>query len=279
MFRVKIADLLIDLITDEASLPKCFENFKTSEKKLSNLNVNIKSSPLISKPKNAKLLHNEINWQSNNSVLSAYLYDSETDRILMRLNIDESLNNSSILYLEEYCNYDYSITGPLGEILFRNKILHYGGLVIHSAAIEHEGKGIIFSAQSETGKSTQARLWQQHMGARTLNGDRPAIRAIGSKPFVYGTPWSGSSSDFTNSSAPLSAIIMLEQAPENSITSLSKSKAVSYLLPRCFLPYQDSNLMNMAINNLEEILSITPVYLLRCRPDKEAVELVYKCVK
>lgn len=279
MFRVQIADILLDFLDENLSIPDSFMDFSVNEKNAADIKVYIKRSSFINKPENKRLLHNEINWCEDNSALSAHIYDKYTDKILMRLNMHKSLNTSSITYLDEYCNSVYSISGPLGEILFRTKILFHKGLVIHAAAIEHQGKGIIFSAPSETGKSTQASLWKQYMGASIINGDRPAIRLIDNNPYVYGTPWSGSSSDFKNCRAPLSAIVMLEQAPENSLIKLDKSKALNYLLPRCFLPYQNSNLMTLALDNLTMIIETTPIYLLKCKPDKEAVELVYQCAK
>jgi hypothetical protein len=112
-----------------------------------------------------------------------------------------------------------------------------------------------------------------------LNDDCPAIRVSDGQPFVYGTPWSGSSNIFINSKVPILAVVLLEQAPENTIRQLSNHEAVNKLMPRCFLPYYDSRLMDMAINTLEKIISAVPVYLLKCRPDREAVELVHQCVK
>jgi hypothetical protein len=78
-----------------------------------------------------------------------------------------------------------------------------------------------------------------------------------------------------NSKAPLKAIIMLEQAPENTMRKLSPEEAVQYVMPRCYLPFGIDELMERAIGNMDLILSGTPVYLLKCRPDAEAVELVH----
>jgi len=171
-------------------------------------------------------------------------------------------------------NTSQGVLKTLGEVAFRTSILFYSGLVVHAAAIKWNNKGIILSAPSNTGKSTQASLWEKNMGATILNGDRPAMRMRGTVPMVYGTPWSGSSPDFQNSSASLSAIIMLEQGVQNRLRELPPSEAVSRLAARCFLPYWDRYLMDMALSNLEKIVQQVPVALLQCRPDQEAVELV-----
>lgn len=169
--------------------------------------------------------------------------------------------------------------GSVGEVIFRTTILFNQGIVIHAAAIEYEGKGVVFSAPSGTGKSTQANLWVKHKGARILNGDRPCLRISKSSIDVYGTPWSGTSKLFLNQKAPLAAIIMLEQSKTNELCQLSAADALRMLVPRCYLPYYDENLMTLALENIGLIIKETPIYLLKCRPDLEAVELVAKCLK
>ena len=163
---------------------------------------------------------------------------------------------------------------------FRNLLLLKNGLQIHCSSIEYEGKGFIFSAPSGTGKSTHIKLWRELYGDKVtiINEDRPAIRYINNIPMICGTPWSGTSDNFTNSIVPLSNIIMLEQATANSIERLDPLRALQLLMPRCFLPYFDSELMQKGINTLERLIKDIPVYLLKCMPNYEAVELAQRCL-
>jgi len=172
---------------------------------------------------------------------------------------------------------DY-ITGAFGEIMFRNRILFHQGIVLHASAIEWEGQGILFCGPSGMGKTTQANLWKKHKGAGMINADRPALRIIGNTPYVYGTLWNGSSKEFKNRSMPLRAIVVLEQAVKNSVHSLDGREAARRLLPRSFLPYYQPEIMDLALCNLENIIALVPIYHLLCRPDNEAVELVYQCL-
>jgi hypothetical protein len=160
-------------------------------------------------------------------------------------------------------------------------LIKKNGIQIHCSSIDYNGKGIIFSAPSGTGKSTHVRLWQELYGnaLTVINDDRPAIRYIDGVPMLCGTPWSGTSDNFTNRIVPLYAIVMLEQAPVNSMERLSGPGALQMLMPRCFLPYFDSELMAEALDTLERLIKDVPVYLLKCRPDYEAVELVRKCLE
>lgn len=165
-------------------------------------------------------------------------------------------------------------------IVFRNSLLQFDGLVIHASTLKWNSKGLMFSAPSGTGKSTHVKLWQEFIDdVEVLNDDTPAIRIINNKPYVFGTPWSGSSFIHSNDSAPLEGIVLLEQAPKNAIRRLNHQEAILKLLPQSFLPYFDQDLMSKALKVFEKIVSTVPVYFLQCRPDKEAVDLVYQCVK
>ena len=58
------------------------------------------------------------------------------------------------------------------------------GFQLHASVINWKDKGILFSAPSGTGKSTQADLWKKYEGAKVINGDRALIRKR--KRRVYG---------------------------------------------------------------------------------------------
>lgn len=192
--------------------------------------------------------------------------DASWEEVIVSCGIREARPLNSFLY-------------SLGEIAFRNRILYYDGLVIHGSAIQWGDKGIIFSGPSGMGKSTQSKLWKKYKNAEMINDDRPAIRVIDSQPYVFGTLWNGARGKGRNKSAPLSAIVLLEQDKQNTIVKLSREEAVSKLMPRSFLPYNSKENMDRALKNLERIVTVTPVFYLKCRPDREAVELLYQCLK
>ncbi|HHU05321.1 MAG TPA: hypothetical protein GXZ65_02410 [Clostridiales bacterium] len=175
-------------------------------------------------------------------------------------------------------NQRHAFENNIGEVAFRTAILSYGGVVVHSAGVDCEGSGILFCGPSGMGKSTQAGLWKQHKNARILNADRTALRVIDGSVYVFGTPWSGSSKENLNSKAALKGIFFLQQAKENSLSLLKPSEAVKFMLPRCFLPFGCEELMDLALDNIEQILGKVPSFLLRCLPDYEAVEMVSNCL-
>ncbi len=175
---------------------------------------------------------------------------------------------------------DYCYPFVLCGIAFRILLMHHDGLVIHASSIAFHDKGILFTAPSGTGKSTHVRLWQETFGdeVTVVNDDTPAIRFIDGVPMLFGTPWSGSLGKHTNTQAPLRAIVALERSAENSIRKLNSMEALRILMTRSLLPYFDEKLMAVACGQVERLLGGVDVYLLKCRPDKEAVELVYQCI-
>ena len=161
-----------------------------------------------------------------------------------------------------------------GDLIFRTANLLTGGLVLHSSVLDDNGMGVAFVGHSGAGKSTQLEMWLNEPGVTAINDDRVAVRVEKSGPVCYGTPWGGTADIALNCSAPLSALIVLEQAPENEITRLSPAEAAPLLAPRSFLPYWDAALMRRAMANLNSILANVPVYRLRNRPGKETISLV-----
>lgn len=157
----------------------------------------------------------------------------------------------------------------LEEILLSNN-----AFILHSSFVAWRGNGILFSAPSGTGKSTQADLWKQYEGAEIYNGDRTVIRKIDGVYYGFGSPYAGSSGIYRNETAPIRAIIILSQAAENHMGQLTGKGA--------FMPLYRETLMNTwnpvymeAITDLLMDAAVNiPIYHLACRPDKGAVELV-----
>lgn len=211
--------------------------------------------------------------------ISFHLEGESSRIVLSRLDTDSSWNNIAITYLARSAYFERYALKLLGNLVLKNKIIFYNGLVVHASAVMHNGKGIIFSAPSGTGKSTHARLWEHFLGARIINDDSPALRIIDNRVLVFGTPWSGSTTRFENSQVPLAAIVILEQSNENKITVLNSRNAVNRFLPQCYIPFYNRKMCEMALETFGSVTGSLPVYLLQCRPEKEAMDLVYQCIK
>ncbi len=198
----------------------------------------------------------------------------------VEINCEASVVHTSLYDIEGLggAPIDVRCFNMLGEV-FRYCILKKNGMVVHSSSLDYNGSGVIFSAPSGTGKSTHTSLWMKYYGEQTrmINDDCPAITFGGNIPVVNGTPWSGKTNINANISAPLRAVILLEQKPENKIKRISVDEAVFRLLHEVTRPaYKD--LMNLTLGYIEKIVTSTPVYLLGCTIDKEAVDLVRQII-
>ncbi|MBU7007239.1 hypothetical protein [Phosphitispora fastidiosa] len=158
------------------------------------------------------------------------------------------------------------------------RLAQKNGVIIHSSTILWQDRGIMFPAPSGTGKSTHAHLWQQLYHTPILDGDAAACRIADGTPVVYGLPWCGTSGEFLNQSAPLGAIVFLQQAEANSIIKLGLQESILRLAARCFLLPWNEGLMHQYLDTVQEIAARTDCYLLNCLPDAAAVELVKKCL-
>lgn len=153
-------------------------------------------------------------------------------------------------------------------------LLHFEAIILHASFIRWKEKGIIFTAPSGTGKSTQAALWEKYYDAEILNGDRAALRRKDGMWRSYGLPYAGTSDIYRNESAPLTAVVALRQAPKNRIHRIKGTEAFRYLYPETMIHRWDSNFEKKATSLLLSIMSDIPIFLLECRPDREAVEML-----
>ena len=80
----------------------------------------------------------------------------------------------------------------LGNILrmipIRRILLHHGVLFLHASQVAIGDTGILFTAPSQTGKTTQAKLWNRHRGAEIICNDRTLTDCN----LTYGFPVDGS---------------------------------------------------------------------------------------
>ncbi len=162
----------------------------------------------------------------------------------------------------------------LGQLL-----LPHRALLFHSSFIEYEGKGIIFTAESGVGKSTQAALWEKYMGAFVVNGDKSGVTVDEKGVYVHGVPFCGTSGICHKARLPLGAIVLLEQSAENRAERLTGFEAVRGLMKNLLLDYLAPGETNRTVALLGEMLSSVPVYRLRCTPDEGAVRALLQAMK
>jgi hypothetical protein len=207
-----------------------------------------------------------------------YIFMKDTQALEYIIEADSGWSHVTVRYHEDD-RFIYDIFSEyLGNLILSYKMILTDGIILHASSVSHSGKGIAFTAPSGTGKSTHAAMWVKHHKASIINDDCPAIRFINGSAVIYGTPWNGSYKRSANSSAPLSAVVILERSEQNSIKHLPYEEAIPMLLPRLFLPYHNPVLMDKALENADKIFRPVPIYHLKCRANREATELVHQCI-
>ena len=148
----------------------------------------------------------------------------------------------------------------------------------HSSLIDMQGRGLMFIGPSGIGKTTQAELWNRYRDALIINGDIVFVQETEGGFLGWGTPWHGSSPYCENASVSVAALIVLKQAPENSIRELTGFEKVTAVSNNVFYPRWLENGMELCLDVLDHLLRALPVYELSCRPDEEAVALTEKTI-
>ena len=160
---------------------------------------------------------------------------------------------------------------------FYRQLLHFGGIMLHSSCVVVDDRAYLFSAPSGMGKSTHTELWLKLFGDRAyiLNDDKPAIRVLDGKVYVYGTPWSGKYDIQRNSRVALGGIAVLRRAESNSIRHMESDKAIYELMSQSVRPKSADALMKY-VDTIGKIVSTNMVYEFSCNMDISAAILSYE---
>lgn len=145
-------------------------------------------------------------------------------------------------------------------------------LILHCAYMVYQGKAILFSAPSGTGKSTQADLWEKYRGSWTVNGDRALLRKAEGRWNACGWPVCGSSEICNLQDTPIYGIVMLRQGKINHAERLSPIQAFSQLYTQITINQWNREFADRAMNDIEDLISSVPVWQLTCDISEEAVQ-------
>lgn len=162
---------------------------------------------------------------------------------------------------------------------FYTALLNFDGFMLHSSAVEVDGKAYLFSAPSGTGKSTHTGLWLEYFGdkAQIVNDDKPAIRIEKGGIYAYGTPWSGKSDLNVNGGFPIQGICVLERSETNFIEPLDEGTAVFSILNQTLRP-AEPEAMGKLLSLLDTVIKRVPVWRMGCSISTEAAKMAYEAM-
>src|SRR5262249_5772259 len=150
-------------------------------------------------------------------------------------------------------DWPYPYRYPIDQLLVIHTLGVAGGVLIHGAAIRGRDSALLVAGPSGAGKTTMSRA-AAALGARVLSDERTIVRPRSEGWILGGTPWPGEGGFADNSTAPLAAIILLEQSDRNELIPISPARALA-LLYRChFPPIWDPMAADRTLGHLERLV-------------------------
>ena len=173
----------------------------------------------------------------------------------------------------------FGVKTVLNAVETEHLVVEKSGFILHASYIEWNGKAILFTAPSGTGKSTQAELWHKYRKAGIVNGDRAAVRIVEEKAFAAGIPFSGSSSYCLNKTLPIASIVCLQKASVTNIQRIEGITAFQKIWGECTVNTWNKHDLNKVVDLMQLLIQIVPVYHLACTPDESAVIALENALK
>ena len=217
----------------------------------------------------------------------------ESDRFIITNKACELIRYRLSRYnLEKIAGYDYESLIAT-RIPFSYYSLMVGRVFIHSSSILYRDRVWLFTAPAGTGKSTHASMWEKNGSAKIINGDLNLIGrnvegfgkgfAVSSfdhsgeslgEPWVYGTPWCGTSGIYELKDYPLGGIIILRQGYKDYIEEMSYEDGVIGILSRSVSPMWDKKLVRKNVDIIADIAKDIMICKLYCTINDSAYTLM-----
>lgn len=167
---------------------------------------------------------------------------------------------------------------PTDQIWLAPLLADREAILLHSGAAIVDGQGLVFVGHSSAGKSTTMELLKAARGqtvgpaplaVEVLCDDRNVVRkwpaTAGAGGWrVHGTWSHGTTADVSGASAPLRAILFLEQSPHNEVLALTDRKLIwRRLLATLIRAVSTGNWWQKELCILQQVVDEVPCYLMR----------------
>ncbi len=218
---------------------------------------------------NPKYLHSE-------KLMKNYEY-SGAEKPVFTVNVtDEMIAYEGSISEQDYPDFYYDFLAILRCICL-NILKNFNGFFFHCSSLELDGKAYLFTAHSGTGKSTHTRLWREYFGDKVtmINDDKPIIRLINGRFYIYGTPWQGKENIGNNVKVPVHAVCFLRQGKDNKIKKLTPIEALPLFFDQTERP-KDKKSMENLLDLFNLFLKEIPIYMMDCTISEDAVITAYK---
>jgi MoaA/NifB/PqqE/SkfB family radical SAM enzyme len=162
---------------------------------------------------------------------------------------------------------------PTDQIVLARVLADRGGCYLHSAGVILDNKGLLFVGHSDAGKSTIATLLKGK--AEILCDDRMIVRQQPKGFRIYGTWSHGDVAEVSENSAPLRALLFLEQADRNYLIPIEgKQQRFKKLLPYLIKPLETKDWWEKMLLLAERIACDIPCYRLEFDKSGGVIEIL-----
>jgi len=166
----------------------------------------------------------------------------------------------------------YSIDAVL-RIVHTLVLARQGGFLLHSASAIRNGKTFLFAGVSGAGKTTISRL--APADATLLTDEISYVRKLDEGYVGFGTPFTGELAKLgENTSAPVAALYLLSQGPENRIDPVGAADAGREVLANMLFFAEDQEMVHWAFQAACDFVHCVPVHRLTFMPDARVWEMI-----
>jgi len=152
----------------------------------------------------------------------------------------------------------YSIDSVL-RIVHTLLLAREGGFLLHAASAVRDGEAHIFTGRSGAGKTTLSRMAPPDVNL--LTDEISYVRRSGNGYVAHGTPFAGELGKAgENISAPISAVYLLVQGPENRVEPMDEAEAVRTLMRNILFFAQDEGTVQSVFKSACEFAARVPLY-------------------
>jgi len=164
---------------------------------------------------------------------------------------------------------------PWFQIHLERALLGNQALVLHSASIIVNGKAIVFSAPSGTGKTTQTDLWHQYADSvEDLNGDRTLLQKTEDGWYACGFPLYGGILRCEQRAVPIACIAIVRRAKTDFIRELTPVEKVSLLYSEITAPSSNPDAVCATMDLITDFIMDNTVIELNCTMERSAVDVL-----